>query len=137
MEKPTGDYTADQWRAWTHHCSEMRARKWNNDCEYKKRHWGKYNGFSRKKIISKSYKKNNLEIKNQGGSKPMGNWSKFNEQADLKALKTDAEEIKKNGGTGEYIADHGGPAAAAAGTGACVCQAPRLDEGLSGAVRYR
>lgn len=32
----------------------------------------------------------------------MGNWSKFNEQVDLKALRDEAEEIKKNGGTGDY-----------------------------------
>lgn len=32
----------------------------------------------------------------------MGKFSKFNEQVDLKALRDEAEEIKKNGGTGEY-----------------------------------
>lgn len=32
----------------------------------------------------------------------MGNWSKFNEQVDLKTLRDEAEEIKKNGGTGDY-----------------------------------
>ena len=32
----------------------------------------------------------------------MGKFSKFNEQVDLKSLRSDAEEIKKNGGTGEY-----------------------------------
>lgn len=32
----------------------------------------------------------------------MGNWSKFNEQVDLKSLRDEAEEIKKNGGTGDY-----------------------------------
>ena len=32
----------------------------------------------------------------------MGKFSKFNEQVDLKALKAEKEEIKKNGGTGEY-----------------------------------
>lgn len=32
----------------------------------------------------------------------MGNWSKFNEQVDLKNLRDEAEEIKKNGGTGDY-----------------------------------
>lgn len=78
----------------------MRARKWHNDWEYKQRHWGKSKGYSRKKIIPKSYIK--LEIKVQGGNKRMGKFSKFNEQVDLKSLRSDAEEIKKNGGTGEY-----------------------------------
>lgn len=32
----------------------------------------------------------------------MGKFSKFNEQVDLKALRDEAEEIKKNGGTGDY-----------------------------------
>lgn len=32
----------------------------------------------------------------------MGNWSKFNEQVDLQSLKAEKEEIKKNGGTGDY-----------------------------------
>lgn len=32
----------------------------------------------------------------------MGKFAKFNEQVDLKTLKGEAEEIKKNGGTGEY-----------------------------------
>lgn len=32
----------------------------------------------------------------------MGSWSKFNDQVDLKALNKEKEEIKKNGGTGEY-----------------------------------
>lgn len=32
----------------------------------------------------------------------MGNWSKFNEQVDLKTLNKEKEEIKKNGGTGDY-----------------------------------
>ena len=32
----------------------------------------------------------------------MGKWSKFNEQVDLKTLRNEAEEIKKNGGTGDY-----------------------------------
>lgn len=31
----------------------------------------------------------------------MGKWSSFNDKVDLSALKTEAEEIKKNGGTGE------------------------------------
>lgn len=32
----------------------------------------------------------------------MGKFSKFNEQVDLKKLKEEAEEIKQNGGTGDY-----------------------------------
>ena len=32
----------------------------------------------------------------------MGKFSKFNEQVDLKKLKEEAEEIKENGGTGDY-----------------------------------
>lgn len=32
----------------------------------------------------------------------MGKFSRFNEQVDLKALRDEAEEIKKNGGTGDY-----------------------------------
>lgn len=32
----------------------------------------------------------------------MGKFAKFNEQVDLKALRSEAEEIKKNGGTGDY-----------------------------------
>lgn len=32
----------------------------------------------------------------------MGNWSKFNEQVDLQNLNKEKEEIKKNGGTGDY-----------------------------------
>ena len=32
----------------------------------------------------------------------MGKFAKFNEQVDLKALRDEAEEIKKNGGTGDY-----------------------------------
>lgn len=32
----------------------------------------------------------------------MGQFDKFNKTVDLKQLKKDAEEIKKNGGTGEY-----------------------------------
>lgn len=32
----------------------------------------------------------------------MGKFAKFNEQVDLKALRNEAEEIKKNGGTGDY-----------------------------------
>jgi hypothetical protein len=32
----------------------------------------------------------------------MGKFDKFNKQVDLKALREEAEEIKKNGGTGDY-----------------------------------
>lgn len=32
----------------------------------------------------------------------MGKFSKFNEQVDLKKLREESEEIKKNGGTGDY-----------------------------------
>jgi hypothetical protein len=32
----------------------------------------------------------------------MGKFAKFNEQVDLNALRNEAEEIKKNGGTGDY-----------------------------------
>lgn len=32
----------------------------------------------------------------------MGKWDKFNKQVDLKSLRDEAEEIKKNGGTGDY-----------------------------------
>lgn len=32
----------------------------------------------------------------------MGKFSKFNEQVDLKKLRQESEEIKKNGGTGDY-----------------------------------